>query len=397
LIVNYLKNNIFGVFLLFVFTYLSFAYLRFAFSNNVIVILTFLFIIYSILNKEVIFKRDRVIYYLLISIPVVTVVSFFFHTQNQELLLKELLEKLPTLIIPFIVLHVLNRKAQLIKVTGIFIIFSLVAFVFSFYKLISLYQTGMAFNRSIFEKATIIQHLYFGLYQLVALLFLVEFHKNSLRKYVFYFLAIILSIGVFMSTSRISYIIFALLFSMYLFKFLPKHKALVSLAVLLGILVSIVFTIPQLKQKFSHSIDPKSSPRMIIWKNSYLFLKNSEHPWTGVGFDYYKNGSTGTYWLKGLAEKENYKGLEGFNTHNQFFEFILLGGIFGLLFVFLMFYSLYRAIKRKDLFISSLVILLILFSLVENTLDRQWGIVLFSVLMGIIYSSFSHNEKEWLS
>jgi hypothetical protein len=312
-------------------------------------------------------------------------------------LLEELLQKLPTLIIPFIVIHVLDRKVQLKKMTGIFIIFSLFAFVFSLYKLISLYQTGVSFNRNIFEKATIIQHLYFGLYQLVALLFLVEFYKESLNKYVFYWLAFVLSIGVFISTSRISYIIFALLFSLYLFRFFSTRKALVSWVVLLGVLIGIIFTIPQLKQKFSHSIDPKSSPRMIIWKNSYLFLKNSEHPLIGVGFDYYKNGNTGTYWLKGLAEKENYKGLEGFNTHNQFFEFILLGGVFGLLFVFLMFYSLYKAVMGKDLFIISLVLLLILFSMVENILDRQWGIVLYSVLMGVIYSSFSRSEKEWLS
>lgn len=396
MIINYLKQNVSEILIILVFTYFSFAYLPFAFSNITIILLTVFFIIYGLLNKEKVFKREHLFTYLLFSIPILTVFSFVVNTQDHNRLLSELLQKLPTIIIPVVVLYSLYNKKQLKKAAGFFVLFSLFFVFVALFKLLGFYLTDAQFNRYTFQNATVIQHLYFGIYQIVALLFLVEFYRDSLNKFLFYFAVLLLSIGVFVSTSRISYIVFFLLASLYLFNLFPTRKALLALFVLMGISFSIILTIPQLKQKFDQSFDSSSSPRLIIWKNAYLYLKNSEKPWTGVGLDYYKNGSTGTYWLKGLAKQKDYKGLQGFNSHNQFFEFILLGGVFGLLFVFFMFYTLYRTILTKDIFIISLILLLILFSSVENILDRQWGVILYSVLIGVIYSRLNTNKKEWL-
>lgn len=396
MIINYLKKNVSEILIILVFTYFSFAYLPFAFSNITIILLTVFFIIYGLLNKEKVFKREHLFTYLLFSIPILTVFSFVVNTQDHNRLLSELLQKLPTIIIPVVVLYSLYNKKQLKKAAGFFVLFSLFFVFVALFKLLGLYLTDVQFDRYTFQNATVIQHLYFGIYQIVALLFLVEFYSDSLNKYLFYFAISLLSIGVFISTSRISYILFALIVSLYVFRLFPVRKAVLSMFILIGISVSMIFTIPQLKQKFNQSFNTKTSPRLIIWKNSYLFLKNSDNPILGVGLDYYKNGSTGTYWLKGMAKQKSYKGIEGFNSHNQFFEFILLGGVFGLLFVFFMFYTLYRTILTKDIFIISLILLLILFSSVENILDRQWGVILYSVLIGIIYSRLNTDQKEWL-
>lgn len=392
LIQKYFDTNRAEILLFLVFLYLSLAYFSLALPNITLTILVSVFIGYGIYKRKYFFIKKQYSYYLLLAIPILLVISFVFRTSDYDFFFSKLLQKSPSFLVPLILLSFLQNKAQLKNLAGFFIIASLIALLITLFRLFSLYGTEVHFKRGLFEQATIIQHLYFGVYQLVAIIFLLEFYKNSLKKYVFYLLFFALSLGVAISTSRISYILYFLLVGLYLMRYLPRRKALIYFLVLSGLAVSVIFTIPQLKQKFTQSFNPKTSPRLIIWNNAYLILKNAENPWLGTGLDYYKDGSTGTYWLKGLAEQENYNGVAGFNTHNQFFEFILLGGVLGFLYVFLMFFTLYKAIASKDVFLISLILLLFLFSMVENILDRQWGIILFSVLMGILYSGFSRKK-----
>lgn len=393
---NYLTKNIDEILLFLVLLYFSLAYFPFAFSNIALIVLVLVFLVYSFSKRKNSVKKINLRYLLLIVIPVFIISSFVFHTSDYSFFFSKLLQKSPTFLVPVVIIPFLQKKKQLKYFAIVFVSTSVLVVFVNLFRLTNLYFVDQHLTRYLFEKASIIQHLYFGVYQLVALVFLLEFHKVFFHKSLVYILFILLSIGVIISTSRISYLLYLLIVTFYLFKFFNLRKAFISVFTIGGLFLTMIFTIPQVKEKFAHSLNPTTSPRLIIWKNSYLVLKNSGKLVQGVGLDYYKN-TRGTYWLKGLTEQENYEGIAGFNSHNQYLEFILLSGILGLLFVFLMLFTLYKALVLKDVFILSLVSILFLFSFVENILSRQWGIILFSVLMAIIYSRYNQKTKDWIN
>ena len=389
---KFLDKHITNTILSLLFLYLSTAYFSLALPNIVIIVLMLVFTVYAFMGKKQIFSRKNYRYWWLLAIPVLIVFSMVFHSSDFSFFLSKLLQKSPTLLIPLATLAFINSKASLKKYAGVFIYLSLLALAISSYHLLVLYREKPVLERWIFEKSTIIQHLYFGIYQLVALVFLFEFYRKSIPKYAFYLLFTALSLGVIISTSRIAYILYILVLGLYMFRYFSSRKALIFSVLLLIAGVGVVSGIPQLRQKFTKSFDPKTSPRLIIWKNTLLVLQKAEHPLWGTGLDYYQKGGKDVYWLKGLAEAENYNGIEGFNSHNQYLEFVLLSGIIGLFFLFFMLFTLYKALQTRDVMYISFALILSLFSMVENVLDRQWGIILFSVLISLLYSRFSQNE-----
>ena len=370
-----------------VFIYFSFGYLPFAFANITIVVLAVLFIGFFILNKrELIAFKKFENNYLLILIPFFLTLIAVVLSKDPIRSLDYFWNKLPILIIPFIILSVLADKKQLKTGIGVFIVFSFFAFILTLYKLLHL-GAGFHLSTDLSKQATIIQHPYFGIYQLVALVFLIEFYRKDLNTYLFWTLLFVFSLGVLLSTSRISYIIYVIVVFLYVITLLSKRKAMLVVLLLLTASVTVFTTNKSIQKKFTRSLVYKTSPRLILWKNAYLVLKNSKTPILGVSIDYYKDGTKDPYWLKGKIEnlKENYRGLTGYNSHNQYIEFILINGILGILYLFLILYTFYKAMKTKDVFILSLALIVGIFSFTESILSRQYGVILYAVLMPIIF------------
>jgi O-antigen ligase len=313
-------------------------------------------------------------------------ISLLF-SQNKILGLSHVWHKLPIVIVPFIVLSVFKSKQQLKKASGIFILFSLVAFCISLYRYFEINPEFFHLDTEIPKKATIIQHPYFGVYQLLALLFLIEFYRKSMNRIVFYLLFIVFSLGVLLSTSRISYILYLFIILFYVYKFLSRRNAIIITAVIISLFAVFVSTNDAIQYKFSRSLEYTTSPRLILWNNAYLVLKNSENPIFGVGIDYYNEGVKDPYWIRGYVQDTNYdhKGLKGYSSHNQYIEFILLNGVFGIFYFLLLLYTFFIAFKSKDIFIISLSLIILAFSFTETILHRQYGIILYVILMPIIF------------
>jgi len=381
---KYLSELILGL----VFLYFSFVYLFYAYSNITLVVLSAIFIVILVFRKEKLvpiraFYKD----YLLVIIPIILTLSLFLNSQNAMLVLEHVWHKIPIVIVPFIVLSVFKSKEQLKKVTGIFILFSIVAFFITLYRYFELNPDFFNLGTEIPKKATLIQHPYFGIYQLVALLFLIEFYKVGVNKLLFYLLFTVFSLGVLLSTSRLSYILYLLIILFYIFKFLSKRNAIILTVLIVGIFTIFVSTNNALQYKFSRSLEYKTSPRLTLWNNSYLILKNSKNPIIGAGIDYYKEGVKDPYWLRGYVQDPDYnhKGLIGYSSHNQYIEFLLLNGILGIFYILLMLYTIFKACRTKDIFIISLSLIMLAFSFTDSILHRQYGIILYAVLMPIIY------------
>jgi len=298
--------------------------------------------------------------------------------------------RLPVLVIPFIFLNSFTNKNQLMKNIPLFWGLSLFALFATIYKLVELDPVTFYYlNTDVTSQATIIQHPYFGILQLVALVFTLE-HLRRVKnnKGIFYLLLFLFTLGVVVSSSRISYILYIIIITIYLTKFISRKKTTFVLILVASGLTMVIATSEAIQYKFSRSINLETSPRLRLWNNAYMVLKHSENPIIGAGIgDYYKEKGD-PYWLRGyvdkLNEKNQYKGLNGYNPHNQYLEFILLNGVLGLVFLIMMGYLLFVTFKRNEFLSVSLILIITLFTLTESTLNRQYGVVLFSFLVSII-------------
>lgn len=372
-----------------VIVYFSFAYLPYAYANITLVVLSVLFIIALIVFNQR-FIPFKVFHkkYLLIIIPFLLTLWLFLFSQNSSLVLEHVWHKIPLILAPFIVLSMLKTKEQLKKAAFIFLVFSFVALLVSLYRFLVFNPELIQFESGVPKRTTLIQHPYFGIYQLIALLLLIEFYKESIHRILFYFLFFSFSVGVLLSTSRLSYLLYACILLLYVFRYFSKRNAIILLVVLSGIFAIFISTNEAVQQKFSRTFVYKTSPRLMLWNNSYLVLKNSENPLLGVGIDYYNEGVKDPYWLRGYVEDPDYnhKGLAGYSSHNQYIEFILLNGVIGIFYILLMLYTILKAIKSKDIFIIGLSLIIVAFSFTDTILHRQYGIILYAVLMPIIFS-----------
>ncbi len=380
-----------------VFLYFSFAYLPFAFSSITLLLLSVLFLFFSFYNKgQTNFTSDFIKKYLLISIPFIISMFLMFTTKNYVLFVDYIEKKTAIILLPFVFLTIFQTKKQLKLGVGLFVLSSLFALFFTLYNLFEIYPNYLSFNRELFEEASVFQHLYFGIYQLVALVFLIEFFRDHPYKILFYLFILLFSLGVIISTSRISYILYVLIVVLYITKLFSTRNIIILLITISSVFTYVLSVNTAMQQKFSRAFVYKTNPRLIIWNNTYMVLKNTENPVFGVGVDYYKEGSKDPYWLRGYADdlKENYKGLLGYNSHNQFFEFVLLTGFFGILYFLLILYTFYKTLKTKNIFLISLMLIITLFSSVENILDRQYGVILYVMLMSIVYSLGINFKKK---
>jgi len=396
-----LKNIDFSdVVIALLFFYFSFNYLRSAYSNIALIVAAAIFLIGTFSNKiKLNWSKQYVFYYVLVAIPLLLTLISTANSNNMGPGWHYIQLRLPTLFIPFIFLNSFESKDRLMKNVPIFWGFSLFALFATIYKLIELDpQSFYYLNTDCTAQATIIQHPYFGILQLVAFVFTLE-HLRSIKnnKGIYYLLLLLFTIGVIVSTSRICYILYAIILTIYLTKFISRKKAIFTIIIMVIGLTTVITTSEALQYKFSRSINIETSPRLRLWNNAYMVLKNSDTPIIGVGIgDYYKEKGD-PYWLRGyvdkLNEKNQYKGLYGYNPHNQYLEFILLNGVLGLLFLIMMGYLLFITFKKNEFLSVSLILIIALFTLTESTLNRQYGVVLYSLLISITLGLYQLKNK----
>jgi len=102
---------------------------------------------------------------------------------------------------------------------------------------------------------------------------------------------------------------------------------------------------------------------------------------TGVGPQHLQTKLNQCYYqFEGSALERN-----KFNTHNQYFDYLLSHGIIGLILLLLvMIVPLYKSIRNGDPVLMSFIILILLCMLTENILSRQGGIVFYAFFNALL-------------
>jgi O-antigen ligase len=367
--------------------YLALAYLGFAFSN-IVLIVAFIFYLWALFTKriKVDMTKENLILFFIIIIPFFLTFISTINTKVFPINFNFVIDRLPILLVAFIYLNTLNKKEFLLSGISLFIIASIVAVVYTTYHLYYLNSFSLIkINTDLSEKAAPIQRIYLGYYLLLAIVFWIHLFKKRVKKQVYYFVIIILMYGVYLSASRMAYILLLLVMMLsVMYSYSVRKRIVISGLFIISFLVLIYYN-DNVRDRFIKSLNPETSARMMIWNNAYKVYRYSDYPVFGISIsDYYQKKTRG-YWLKGNIEKagNTYKGFYGYEPHNQYLDFILFNGILGVFFIIGIFYLGYVIINSKNLLAIMLYIIPVSVMLVESVFMRQWGVILYIVPLSI--------------
>ncbi len=293
-----------------------------------------------------------------------------------------------------IVDEILIKKAFL---TGLF-----VAVIYSFFKIgVYYYQCNILPLGNSYEvkEMLLIHRPYFGFMCFLGIVFALDLIKrssSSIEKYVYISLLFILFLFTYLIVARLSMLLI-LLFFFFKFIFSTEKKTVLILVLFIAtFFVTLIFnnnfqkrfhiqsTLEETKKVFSNQ-----EPRVVIWDCGFTDLLSDKEANLLLGYKNPKNIQSNLndcyeHKIENISKREYYLATE-FNTHNQFLDFFLQGGIIGLLlFTTLFIYSIYtlRHSKTAVLILFSFF----LFCFFENILHRQLGAYLFGIFIPLYFS-----------
>ena len=169
------------------------------------------------------------------------------------------------------------------------------------------------------------------------------------------------------------------------FKNFKRKNIIKTLFVLLGVVFLMLISNSSLIDRFSQV---GNDARIVTWKGaSNIFLNNSNYVF-GSGseqstrdnlLEHYKNYNG----FISDAEKNRFI-TKNYNTHNQYINELLRGGVIGLLLLIIpQIILLYTNLKKNNTLSLMFLIAIISFCLVENILDRQVGVYLYALLLSL--------------
>lgn len=237
---------------------------------------------------------------------------------------------------------------------------------------------------------------YLGIYIVLNLIFILEFLKSKIS-YIFIALFLLLSGYLIIISARLSILTLLIIGSIYLLfytKLTLKKKLLYSS---IFVLFTSLFTI--LNPNFRDRMKPESvelfidyEPRFVIWESVKTIYNNDDY---NIVFGYGNYNLIEEYLVINYDNKiqkdskREYYISERFNTHSQYLDYLLFGGIIGfVLFIIYSLLAIYSSIiEFKNIAIA---ITFILFFIVENVFHRQFGCYVFLLYMVL----FVHQTKS---
>lgn len=231
--------------------------------------------------------------------------------------------------------------------------------------------------------------IYLSIYLSISLFLIAELFNQAKRKYQIMLLLVgIFEVIVVFILSRKGVII-SLLLSFLIFSLMKiKNKKKVLLYFFI-FMTAILFLgqnyFPDTAKRFREVLDTKSYDEVVSYSSTSI-----RHGIYKCSFEKIKESWLFGYGIGGVGEelRECYKDksevlyIGNFNSHNQYLGIILRVGVFGLLlFIMSIILNLIFLYNRKDYSAFSIILLLVFVMLTENILDRQNGVILFSLLI----------------
>ncbi|WAC03889.1 O-antigen ligase family protein [Lacinutrix neustonica] len=138
-------------------------------------------------------------------------------------------------------------------------------------------------------------------------------------------------------------------------------------------------------EELSNTTNSNRETRVVLWKSAMPLLKENIVFGVGTG-----DGN------KVLIENYKNNGLKtNTNIHNQYLDYLLRVGLFGLLvFIAVIGYAVYLSVKLNNYVYFCFLILVLGSCFTENILSRQWGIIFFASFNYLLYLN-ARNTYKW--
>ena len=379
-------SNLEFIIIQFLFLYIGLVYFSIAISNIFLGMASLVFI-YGIYSKKIQLNFNKYNWYLyaFIIVPFVLTVLSVLYSNISSKGLKYLWLRLPILIIPFVLLFMEVKNNNIKSVLKIFVLLTVIASLKTIYNAFRYINEEILFVPDFTFFITIIQHPYFGIFILIAFVSIIELRliKNNILKISIY---ILLILTIALTTSRLVYLLLFLILGFYLIKNFSKQRALLLIILLSIFTFTLILSNKNITEKFLSSVQYENSPRLKLWNNANKVLVSSNNVLLGIGIgDFYENKKD-PYFLK-----ESEKGIYGYNPHSQIVEFYVTNGVLGLIILIITIIFGIRNIKKQNNFAIIIFVIIIMFSLTESILSRQFGVQLYSVFIPLI---FKENFKK---
>jgi len=250
-------------------------------------------------------------------------------------------------------------------------------------------------NYSKINKILSYERPYLGFFSVLNIIICFYYFSINKKK----FLCILIgsfSIGLIIVVSaRLAIITVVLISLIAMFKDFKRKKIAITLSTLIGLVFIIMFSNSSLKDRFSQI---SKDARVVTWKGATtLFFKDSNYIF-GSGSEQYTRDNL-------LVHYTNYEGFgseaeknrfinKNYNTHNQYINELLRGGVIGLLLLLIpQMILLYSGIIRNDTLTLMFLVAILSFSFVENILDRQLGVYLYALLLSLTSIPYKVKNK----
>lgn len=336
-----------------------------------------------------------------------------FYSENKDEAINKLLIMSSLLVFPFIFSFFLNKEAMnLFKSQRTFLwIYVVSVFLFNIVPFLWFYLTHYTFKEILIHYPAVIMTdmgkynihpIYLSMHNSIAILFSFFIYKktsNSLQKIVLLIMVIICFVFL-LYFSKKGPILSLIIGSIFLL-FLEHNKKYFRYKIIaLVVLLCLMFIIPKVRNNFLElfKVEVLSNKEKVTSTNMrytiYLEAKDIilRSPIIGHGIGDVKSE------LKQSYGKKNYTVLYSgnYNSHNQYISILLSGGIITLfVFMFMILKNIILAKKTKNYIFLVVVIFYGIEMLTENILERENGIIFFSLFFNFFaLKSFYEVEKE---
>lgn len=237
--------------------------------------------------------------------------------------------------------------------------------------------------------------LYNSSFLVVSILLLFELikeYKNKLLRVLLIFITFFLYIIILlmMSIPVIAILHFIILFYIINNFLTLKKTLLISIAIIFPLVLIVV---SQLNfQTINKNIEEGTNARLLIYDCAKDMIK--EQPIYGFGFTEQQIGLNACY--DNLEMKsENYHKKEELNTHN-FYLFLLISGgiILFTVFMIMVYFCFILSIKTEAIYYFCFLVLITLILLIENYLERMYGVMLFTLFNSMWYRDLWANKYK---
>jgi O-antigen ligase len=378
--------------------------------ENVSVIIFFILIAIVLLSNPIKPNWSIFKYYFILALLYLTLFISFVPETNNNIIIWERLLKMQLLFwMPFIFFFYTSTKMlfwenffSTFKLTYVLACLILIVFILigAYYYSHPIYPQKYSSNflRSFLDSSYLNRHhIYNSMFLAIGGLLALDkyyYSKGKLR-YFYVIIAIIILLTILAFSSRGVFIATVIAVMAYLLKKSRKHFIFVSIIGSIS-LVFLICYLPLTSNGFLLLVQPSKlqlpeynsfNIRLISWRCALDLISN--HPLFGVGLDQSKL-------LVDTCLKSNisFDSAVIYNSHNQFLGTYLNAGLIGCISLILVFATLFRKTLKTYPLGLSLCVLFLIIMLHENILERQTGILIFSLFSSIILVNTLHEDKK---